>query len=158
MDWLRLATRQLFRDELEARLEPYRACRSCVAQVRWCGEGVPAKTAPPDRPVGASRRPHEGTTGITPLTSCLVLGAKADPYSPAEATQRLTQKTLRRLLELKRFAGDPREASSISTISGMEISILTRSPLLLRDLDLLVDRTAQRVVPHDPRGAIYETE
>jgi len=30
--------------------------------------------------------------------------------------------------------------------------------IVLEDLDLLVDRTAQRVVPHDPRGAIYETE
>src|ERR1700688_2018322 len=126
-DWLRLATRQLFRAELEARLEPYRACRCCVAQVRWCGEVVPTGTMPLDRSAGA---PHRGISGITPLTPCLVLGANTLPYSPAEATQRLTQRTLRRLLEL--FAGDPRK---ISTISGIEISILTRSPLLLRDLD-----------------------
>jgi DNA repair photolyase len=71
---------------------------------------------------------------MTPLTSCLILGSMADPYSPAEATQRRT----RRLL--KRLAGDPRE------ISGMEISILTRSPLLLRDLDLLVDLDRRHVV------------
>jgi hypothetical protein len=134
-DWLRLATRQLFRAELEARLEPYRACRCCVAQVRWCGEGVPTGTVPLDRSAGAP----DG--GITPLTPCLILGAKADPYSAAEATQRLTQRTLRRLREL--FAGDPRE---ISTISGIEISILTRSPLLLRDLDLLVDLDRRHAV------------
>src|SRR5579862_6787179 len=140
LDWLRLATRQLFRAELEARLEPYRACRCCVAQVRWCGEGVPVRTVSADWPAGAS---HRGIAGITPLTSCLVLGANADPYSPAEATQRLTQRTLRRLLELKRFAGDPRESSSIS---GIEISILTRSPLLLRDLDLLADLDRRHAV------------
>jgi hypothetical protein len=138
-DWLRLATRQLFRAELEARLEPYRACRCCVAQVRWCGEGVPTGTVPLDRSAGA--RPDAGITGITPLTPCLILGAKADPYSPAEATQRLTQRTLRCLLEL--FAGDPR---AISSVSGIEISILTRSPLLLRDLDLLVDLDRRHAV------------
>src|SRR5579864_7870449 len=149
LDWVRLAARQLFGAELDARLEPYRACRSCVAQVRWCGEGVPTRTVPPDRPAGA---PHAGMTGmtgitgiagITPLTPCLVLGAKADPYSPAEATQRLTQRTLRRLLEPQRRTGGPR---SISAISGIEISILTRSPLLLRDLDLLVDLDRRHAV------------
>jgi hypothetical protein len=140
-DWLRLATRQLFRAELEARLEPYRACRCCVAQVRWCGEGVPTGTVPLDRSAGAPHGGIAGIAGITPLTPSLVLGANADPYSAAEATQRLTQRTLRRLLEL--FAGDPRE---ISTISGIEISILTRSPLLLRDLDLLVDLDRRHAV------------
>ena len=129
-DWLRLATRQLFRAELEARLEPYRACRCCVAQVRWCGEGVPTGTVPLDPP-------HGGIAGITPLTPCLILGAKADPYPPAEATRRLTRRTLRRLLERPR---------AISTISGIEISILTRSPLLLRDLDLLVDLDRRHAV------------
>ena len=140
LDWVRLAARQLFGAELDARLEPYRACRSCVAQVRWCGEGVPTRTVPPDRPAGAPSAGITGitgTTGITPLTPCLVLGAKADPYSPAEATQRLTQRTLRRLLERPR---------AISNVSGIEISILTRSPLLLRDLDLLVDLDRRHAV------------
>src|SRR4029077_2701112 len=41
LDWLRLASRQLFGADLAARLEPYSACRCCVSQVRWCGEGVP---------------------------------------------------------------------------------------------------------------------
>jgi DNA repair photolyase len=82
-----------------------------------------------------------GMAEITPLTPCLILGATADPYSPAEATQRLTQRTLRRLLES--VAGDPRE---ISSISGIEISILTRSPLLLRDLDLLADLDRRHAV------------
>jgi DNA repair photolyase len=102
---------------------------------------VPTGTVPLDRPAGAS---HRGISGITPLTPCLILGAQADPYSPAEATLRLTQGMLRRLLE--RFAGDPREISAISTIAGMEISILTRSPLLLRDLDLLVDLDRRHAV------------
>jgi DNA repair photolyase len=94
---------------------------------------------PLDRSAGAS--PDAGITGITPLTPCLILGAKADPYSPAEATRRLTQRALRHLLV--RSAGDPRE---ISSISGIEISILTRSPLLLRDLDLLVDLDRRHAV------------
>src|ERR1700720_2441878 len=143
-DWLRLATRQLFRSELEARLEPYRACRGCVAQVRWCGEGVPTGTVPLDRSPGAPDREAVEIAGITPLTPCLILGATADPYSPAEAMQRLTQRTLRSLLES--FAGDPREISTVSSISGIEISILTRSPLLLRDLDLLVDLDRRHAV------------
>jgi len=71
--------------------------------------------------------------GITPLTPSLILGAKADPYPPAEATQRRT----RRLLE---------GAREIRSISGLEISILTRSPLLLRDLDLLVDLDQRHTV------------
>ncbi len=95
------------------------------------------RTVPLGRPDGAPDLPDRNITEITPLTPSLILGAKADPYPPAEATQRLTQRTLRRLLE--RFAGDPRETSTLSAISGIEISILTRSPLLLRDLDLLVD-------------------
>jgi len=71
--------------------------------------------------------------GITPLTPSLILGAKADPYPPAEATRRMT----RRLLE---------DARGIRSISGLEISILTRSPLLLRDLDLLVDLDQRHAV------------
>jgi hypothetical protein len=30
--------------------------------------------------------------------------------------------------------------------------------IVLEDLDLLVDCTAKRVLPRDPRGAIYEIE
>jgi hypothetical protein len=136
LDWLRLAARQVFGAELAARLEPYRACRCCVAQVRWCGEGVPARSDPwlqSLRSLG-SLQSLPALQEITPLTSALILGSKADPYSPAESTQRRT----RRLLE--RLAGAPRE------ISGMEISILTRSPLLLRDLDLLVDLDRRHAV------------
>src|ERR1700694_2813236 len=47
LDWLRLAARQVFGAELAAGVDPYRACRYCVSQVRWCGEGVPARLAPP---------------------------------------------------------------------------------------------------------------
>src|ERR1700680_1561493 len=47
-DWLRLATRQLFRAELEARLEPYRACRCCVAEGRGGGEGGANRAGPLD--------------------------------------------------------------------------------------------------------------
>jgi DNA repair photolyase len=136
LDWLRLAARQVFGADLEARIEPYRACRCCVAQVRWCGEGAPLVDPRLESFESLeSLLSPQGLPGITPLTSCLIVGSMADPYSPAEVAQRRTRRLLERLL-----AGDPRE------IASMEISILTRSPLLLRDLDLLVDLDRRHVV------------
>jgi hypothetical protein len=127
LEWLRLAARQVFGTELTARIEPYRACRRCVSQVRWCGEGLPAhpETAPGLQDVG-----------ITPITPSLVIGAKADPYPPAEAARLRTRGLL---LQLARPVRSLRSPSENGTGHSLEISILTRSPLLLRDLDLLVD-------------------
>jgi hypothetical protein len=157
LDWLRLAARNLF-DPLEMsgtpahieRLEPYRACNLCVAQIRWCGEGMcrgaenaeslasPAPLAPRARltrvaPLAplASSVVGRGPGGISPLTSALVLGAKADPYPLAESVQKRT----RGLLEW--VARVP---------YSLEISILTRSLLLLRDLDLLVELDQRHAV------------
>jgi DNA repair photolyase len=49
------------------------------------------------------------------------LSSASDPYQPVEAKYRVTRRCLERLLP-----------------SGFPVSILTRSPLVLRDLDLLV--------------------
>jgi hypothetical protein len=169
LDWLRLAARNLF-GPLEIsgtpahieRIEPYRACNLCVSRIRWCGDGtsggagtwkppaslarlarlaraprVPRSTPPaPRAPLAslAQMAPNlagQGPAGISPLTSSLVLGATADPYPPAESVQRKT----RRLLEW--VARVP---------YSLEISILTRSPLLLRDLDLLVELDQRHAV------------
>lgn len=122
LDWLRLAARQVFGTELAERIEPYRACSSCVSQVRWCGCGCACGEIVP----GRFDSPDLRQLGVTPLTPSLILGAKADPYPLAEAVRQRTRGLLERL-------------SAPQETFGLEISILTRSPLLLRDLDLLAD-------------------
>ncbi len=158
LEWLRLAARQVFGSELAARVEPYRACRCCVSQVRWCGEGEPAHplaslASLASAAMGAmetsvrlaSQHTQDSLAplaqlspdvldGITPLTPSLVLGAKADPYPLAEAELRRTRNLLERL------------ASAPSVGRSLEISIFTRSPLLLRDLDLLVELDQRHAV------------
>jgi hypothetical protein len=127
LEWLRLAARQVFGTELAERIEPYRACSRCVSRVRWCGEGMPFSN---QRPYQRFDSLDLRQLGITPLTPSLILGAKADPYSPAEAVQMRT----RGLLE------------TTQEMTGLEISILTRSPLLLRDLDLLAELDQRHAV------------
>src|ERR1700724_1751112 len=85
VDWLRLAARGLFEAGLEERLEPYAPCSRCVARVRWCGgcEG--------------GRIGSGGLGNVTPLTSKLILGAKADPYPAGELARRGTRRLLRRI-------------------------------------------------------------
>jgi len=64
-----------------------------------------------------------GAIGILPPVS-LRLGRKADPYPAIESARGCT----RGLLSILTCLAD-----------GLELSVLTRSPLLLRDLDLLAD-------------------
>ena len=59
-----------------------------------------------------------------------ILGAVADPYQPAEAHYRLTRSLLEEFRETE----------------GMEICIATKSPLILRDLDLLAELDARHAV------------
>jgi hypothetical protein len=181
LDWLRLAARQVFGCELAAKIEPYRACSRCISQVKWCGDGVPARSDHSDHSYHFDRpdhfdRPEPGLgpldlwqAGITPLTPSLILGAKADPYCPAEAVLCRTRGLLERLVQAPRRAaaaanrrgargmilaaaaapqGDsPHEAQEPNpAMTGLEISILTRSPLLLRDLDLLADLDQRHAV------------
>lgn len=131
VDWLRLAARGLFDAGLEERLEPYAPCSRCVARVRWCGGCEGGR-------VGAG-----GLGNVTPLTSKLILGAKAEPYPAGEVAQRRTRRLLRRVARLS---------------DALEVSILTRSPRLLRDLDLLVELDQRHAVTVDVLIAAADPE
>jgi hypothetical protein len=143
-DSLKLAIHSAFQSGIAEWIEPYRPCRWCAAQARWCCEGAP-ELAPgriagrmeplsPLSPIGDSSEIVEryleeltarasGHAGLLPPVA-LRIGDKADPYPASEAAERST----RALLEVLACLAD-----------GLELSILTRSPLLLRDLDLLAD-------------------
>ncbi len=131
-------------DGLHARacelIEPYQACRWCAARARWCAEGTAAVAAtaataataaitampPAPGPPGVPRL-HPGLPGLHGLhglQETLRIGRRADPYPAAEASAGATRRLLESLADLR---------------EGLEVSIFTRSPLLLRDLDLLAD-------------------
>lgn len=159
VDWLRLAVRDICgpktlgmpwtlgtmrTSETIGRIEPYRACNQCVSQIRWCGEGVrgyaehiPLETPQLSQPGELPERPEPVQfqqlpqvpkiighgPGISPLTSALLLGARADPYPLAESVEKRTRGLLDWVARVP---------------YALEVSILTRSLLLLRDLDLLI--------------------
>jgi hypothetical protein len=123
VDWLRLAAgRGLLGAGLEERVDPYLACRFCVARVQWCGG------------CGGGRAGGIGLDGITPLTPTVVLGAMADPYPPAELAEWRTHGLLQRIARLPDALG---------------VALLTRSPRLLRDLDLLAELDQRHAVTVD---------
>jgi hypothetical protein len=131
LPWLRLAARQLLGPELQERIEPYRPCVRCVRRATWCGEG--GEGCGPSEPASRALR------GVNPLTPSLVIGSKADPYPLAESLQRRTRELLGTLDSLAPLA--PRAPTT-----GMEISIFTRSQLILRDLDLLAELDQRHMV------------
>jgi hypothetical protein len=171
LSWLRLAVRDLCgpstlripgmlgtlgTSETIGRIEPYRACNRCVSQIRWCGEGVrgyaehqePLETSRPMKHAELPERPEPVQfqqlpqpphapkiiapgPGISPLASALLLGARADPYPLAESVQKRTRGLLEWVARLP---------------YALEVSILTRSLLLLRDLDLLVELDQRHAV------------
>jgi hypothetical protein len=156
LPWLRLAARQLLVPELQERLEPYRPCPHCVTRAAWCGDGG-----------GDGKRwDADALQAVGPLTPSLVIGAKADPYPPAEAAQGRTRQLLDSLrtswtswTRRPRQASRPRRttrpphapgrldaADVLLPAPGMEVTIFTRSPLILRDLDLLVELDQRHVV------------
>jgi hypothetical protein len=153
LPWLRLAARQLLGPELLERIEPYRPCLHCVTRAAWCGNGA-----------GDGKRWDAGALqAVGPLTPALVVGAKADPYPPAESTQGRTRGLLEWLLSSRtsrtgRTARTGRTSrpplapggldacDALATAPGMEVTIFTRSPLVLRDLDLLVELDQRHVV------------
>ncbi len=109
--------------ELDYALNPYLGCRfSCVycyaryfspteVKERW-GEVVVVKSNLLEvlrREVAIKRK---GVVGVSTIT---------DPYQPIESERKLTRGSLKILLE-----------------SGFRVSIQTKSPLVLRDLDLLL--------------------
>ncbi len=57
-----------------------------------------------------------------PLGECIVIGTATDPYQPAERRFRLTRAVLQRLTRCE----------------GLSFGIITKSPLIARDCDLLV--------------------
>ena len=57
----------------------------------------------------------------------VAIGAATDPYQPAEGKYKLT----RACLEVLREASNP-------------LSIITRGPMIVRDLDVLVDAARER--------------
>lgn len=57
-----------------------------------------------------------------PLGQCIVIGTATDPYQPAERKFRLTRAVLQRLARCE----------------GLSFGIITKSPLIARDCDLLV--------------------
>jgi DNA repair photolyase len=67
-----------------------------------------------------------------PLSHSIAIGTATDPYQPLEARLRVTRKFLQAIL-----------------VSGHGVSITTKSPLVLRDLDLLTNLAAhQQIVVH----------
>ncbi len=94
------------------------ACSYCYASFMkkytghlepW-GEFVDVKMNAPDLLARQTRRPRQGT---------VVLSSVTDPYQPAEATYKVTKGCL-----------------EVLTGTGLSVSVLTKSPLVVRDIDL----------------------
>ncbi len=116
-------------------VNPYRGCEHgciyCFARPSHAylgfSPGLDFETrivAKPDAPEALRR--ELARRGYEPAT--LALGANTDPYQPVERDQRIT----RRILEVLSEASHP-------------VSIVTKSALVLRDLDLLSDMAARRL-------------
>ncbi len=94
------------------------ACSYCYASFMkkytghlepW-GEFVDVKVNAPDLLARQTRRPRHGT---------VVLSSVTDPYQPCEATYKLTRGCL-----------------EVLTATGLSVQVLTKSPLVVRDVDL----------------------
>lgn len=117
---------------------PYRgcahACRYCYAREThtYLGHGVGEdfETRLYVK-AGVERRARQELARI-PLTAVIALGTATDPYQPLEGRHRVTRRILEALAE-----------------SGHAFTITTKSPLILRDLDLLSPLGARgQVVVH----------
>jgi hypothetical protein len=172
-DAMRLLVRDILRTGAYEWIEPYKACRWCAASARWCSEGavellgslgspgsrntatvpgaatartmetenlealgtlanaaaalVPSLNELASRPARGIGLAHPGLV----FGNALRIGRRADPYPAAEAAAEATRRLLESLADLK---------------EGVEVSIVTRSPLLLRDLDLLTDLDQKHAV------------
>jgi hypothetical protein len=134
LDWIRLPFRhglgsaEIGADLSPARpVSPYRPCERCAREARWCPEG--ALAAEPRWSGGAL------AAALAAMGSArqLAVGLQADPYPAAEKVHGGT----RRLLQL---------LADGSLDHAFDLSIHTRSALLLRDLDLLVELDQRHTV------------
>jgi DNA repair photolyase len=109
-------------------LNPYRGCRHaclyCYARIYHSYIGFP-DPGDFDRIVLhkddlPARLRAELRTRRAPISGEIAIGTATDPYQPLEAKERLTRRLLEELLS-----------------AGCAVSITTKSPLVLRDLDLL---------------------
>lgn len=126
---------------------PYRgcahACRYCYAREThtYLGHGVGEEFETRLYvKAGVERRVRQELARI-PLTAVIALGTATDPFQPLEGRHRVTRSILEAL-----------------AVSGHPFTITTKSPLILRDLDLLTPLAARgQVVVHislihlDPR-------
>ncbi len=97
---------------------PYRPCGGCQRAGAWCAAGMPV--------AAADLTAFSAASGGWALPGQIAIGSMADPY-PAE--ERTAFKTRGLLAALAQAPGT----------RGLHISLFTRSPLLLRDLDLLME-------------------
>jgi DNA repair photolyase len=116
-------------------LNPYKGCEHgciyCFARPSHAhlglSPGIDFETrivAKPDAP--AALRRELARRGYRPRT--LALGANTDPYQPIEREQRITRAVLEVLAEARH-----------------PVSIVTKSALVLRDLDILADMASRRL-------------
>jgi hypothetical protein len=173
-DALRILLREVVHAEAGEPMEPYRACRWCAAGATWCAHGMARVAHHPADESSAPCQPrtphapralhgvHHAPGALHPLRVAnganavisqavwleelaarsagssaletpvrLRFGRRADPYPDAEAAAGVTRRLLEALGGLE---------------EGVELSIITRSPLLLRDLDLLLDLDQRHAV------------
>ncbi len=164
---LKLAVREAVHAGLGERLDSYSACRWCTARAAWCGDGLPG--AQERGTSLEALRMILSADGLAACRPALTLGAKADPYPRSEAALGLTRRLLETLAGFpagrprtaSSFGSGPGFASRFDSgrasrfdsgfgsrfnpetaetgRPGIALTILTRSPLLLRDLDLLAE-------------------
>ncbi len=107
-------------------VDPYRGCSIgcayCFARGRACGADMSFET-PAARVDGGAPRLRQLLSSSAGAAREIVIGCWTDPYQPMESEAGLTRRLLREL----------------SVQTGLSITLATKSPLVVRDLDLLFE-------------------